>query len=214
MKKLVVIGDGGHSKVVRDIVLAGNEYEWVGTLDDKYASFIEKDGRFSGPIHTVDRILERFGSQVYFVIAIGSNRIRKAVAEQLEIYDVKYAVLVHPSAIIGSNVNFMPGTVVMPGAIVNSSASIHTHCIINTNAVVEHDCILYSYVHLSPGAILAGNVTVLEGASIGIGAKMIPSVSAGEWSTVGAGAVVIKDIPPCCTAIGVPASPMKHIKSL
>jgi acetyltransferase EpsM len=97
----------------------------------------------------------------------------------------------------------------MAGVIVNASVEIGNHCIINTAAVIEHDCTIKDYVHICPNATLAGNVTIGEGAQIGVGAKVIQGVKIGKWSIIGAGAVVTKDIPDNCTAVGIPAKPIK-----
>jgi acetyltransferase EpsM len=211
MKKLVVIGDGGHSKVVRDVVKADNKYDCIGILDDKYKALINKAGIYHGPIQSIAELIS-IEEDVFFVIAIGDNSIRKKIVNNLSDMNVNFASLIHPSAIIGSNVEIMPGTVIMPGAIINSSTIIQEHCIINSNAVVEHDNTIESFVHVSPGAVLAGNVTIQVGSHIGIGANIIPSISIGKWAVIGSGGVVIKDLPSNCTAVGNPARIIKMHK--
>jgi sugar O-acyltransferase (sialic acid O-acetyltransferase NeuD family) len=212
MKKLVVIGDGGHSKVVKDIVKADNKYECIGTLDDKFSTLINADGKYYGPIQSVETIISK-EKDVFFLIAVGDNLIRKNIVNALSGLNVNFASLIHPSAIIGSDVEIKPGTVIMPSAIINSSTIIQEHCIINSNVVIEHDNIIGSYVHISPGATLAGNVTIQEGTHIGIGANIIPSINIGEWTVVGAGGVVIKALPSNCTAVGNPTRIIKMHQS-
>lgn len=140
-----------------------------------------------------------------FVIGIGSNAVRKRIAEQ---YPVNWATLVHPSAQIAINVKLGAGSLVMAGAIINASAGVGAHCIINTGAIVEHDNVLEDYVHISPRAALAGTVHIGEATHIGIGAVVRNNINICGGCVIGAGAVVVEDIDSSGTYIGVPARKM------
>ena len=137
-----------------------------------------------------------------FVIAIGSNAVRKKIAET---YRVNWVRLIHPSAQIALQTAIGVGTVVMAGAVVNTCDEVGKHCIVNTGAVVEHDNHLEDYVHVSPRAVLGGTVRVGEGTHIGIGAVVRNSIEICSDCVIGAGAVVVKDIQQSGTYIGVPA---------
>lgn len=82
-------------------------------------------------------------------------------------------------------------------------------CFVNTGAIVEHDCELEDYVHVAPNATLGGNVKVGTKSHIGIGDTVIQNVTIGKNVIVGAGAVILNDIPDNCTAVGIPAKPIK-----
>lgn len=209
-QEVVIIGDGGHSQVIQDIIYASPyKYEIVGILDDKYKKVINDNGKIYGPVHFA---LSLFGdnSSIKFIIAIGNNEIRKKIFNELRIPLVNYPILIHPSSVIGSNVELGNGTVVMPNTTINAGTKIGNHSIINTGSVVEHDNIIESYVHISPMVGLAGSVKVKEGTHLGIGAKAIPKVEIGSWTTVGAGSVIINSLPDNCTAVGIPAIPIKY----
>ncbi len=208
MKKLVLIGGGGHGKVVLDVMRAQGEYGLAGIGDDKYTHSFSQDGILHGPVADLAELLRDDDCRLF--IAIGSNRTRRAVMERLGYPESRYAVLIHPRATLGSGVTIGGGSVVMPGAVINHGARIGAQCIINTGAIVEHENALGSFVHVSPSAALAGDVTVGEGTHIGLGAKVIEGLTIGGWSTLGAGAVAVHDIPAQCTAVGVPAKPIKY----
>ncbi|AZV45329.1 hypothetical protein BAOM_4751 [Peribacillus asahii] len=204
MKPIIVIGEGGHSKVIQDIISASGVYTIIAILDDKYTELFEKDGIKIGPISEFSKL-----ESSEAIIAIGSNHIRKKIVERLEC--VTYATLIHPSAIISPSANIAEGTVVMAGSIINADTIIGKHAIINSLAVIEHDNNIRDYAHISPGAILTGNVQVGEGTHIGAGVTIIPGKNVGNWSIIGAGATVVQDIPNDVTAVGIPAKVLKHL---
>ncbi|MFC3884789.1 acetyltransferase [Bacillus songklensis] len=202
--KIVIVGKGGHSKVIKDIILSNKEYKIVAYLDDRYEDVTMIDGMYYGPIMAAQKMIGYF-DDLKFVIAIGNNKIRKSIVGQLALSERDYATLIHSKAVISPSAKIGSGTVVMASAVINTDAEIGHHAIINTNAVVEHDNKIGDFVHISPGATLTGSVTVGEGTHIGACAVVIPNVQIEEWSVVGAGATVIHDIPTNCTAVGTPA---------
>ncbi|MCQ6275285.1 acetyltransferase [Bacillus sp. V3B] len=202
--RLAIIGQGGHSKVIQDIILAIRDIEIIGYFDDKYNHSYVHQGIHYGPILSSKSLLDYF-EEIKFIIAIGNNRVRKMTVERLNLLDHDYAVLIHPSAIISSSAKVGYGSVIMANAVVNADADIGKYTIINTGSIVEHDTRVGDYAHISPKATLTGNVMVEEGTHIGAGATLIPQVSVGKWSTIGAGATVTRNIPSDCTAVGTPA---------
>lgn len=207
MDNIIIIGAGGHSKVVQDIVRSLNQYKIYAILDDAFSTTVEKEGIIYSSIHYLRKLNV---NNYYFVIAIGDNRVRQNIAKRISIPSSQYATLIHPSVVISESSNIAKGTVVMPNAVINAHSNIGQHCIINSNAVVEHDNFLEDLVHISPGVVLSGGVKVGEGSHIGSGSVTIPNIKIGSWSTIGAGAVVIKNIPKYVTAVGVPAKIIKE----
>ena len=200
-KKLVIIGASGHGKVIADIALR-NGYEIVGFLDDNDA--LKEIVGF--PVLVGVSEIPRYQMECEFIIAIGSNQIREMIAKQ---YAVKWAILIHPTAVIGMDVQIEVGTVVMANAVINPSARIGKHCIINTGAVIEHDNFLQDYVHVSPNATLAGTVHVGERVHVGVGVCVKNNTSIAADVTIGAGAAVVKDITEAGVYVGVPTRRMR-----
>lgn len=195
--RLVIIGAGGHGKVVADIALK-NGYTDIVFVDDNVT-----EGCMSFPVICRMTEIEKLnGIKSDFIIAIGNNEIRKRIAEQ---YKLNWVTLIHPSAQIGVNVKFDLGTVVMAGAVINSDASVGKHCIINSCAIVEHDNTIEDYVHISPNVALGGTVRIGERTHIGIGAIVRNNIEICSKCTIGAGAVVVKAISDSATYVGVPA---------
>lgn len=197
-ERLVIIGAGGHGKVVADIALK-NGYTDICFVDDN-----EKCDVMGFPvIGSIDETENLNDGKTDFIIGIGNNAVRKRIAEK---YDVNWVTIVHPSAQIASHVTIGLGTVVMANAVANPCTTIGKHCIINTSAVVEHDNSIEDYVHISPGVKLSGNVAIGKNTWIGTGASVINNVKICEGTVVGAGSVVVDSINKRGTYFGVVSS--------
>jgi len=210
--KLVLIGGGGHCKVVISILEKIGTFEIVGISDrpEKLNTFI-----LDIPINCTDTDLVRLFKNddvPYALITLGSVGIsqkRQELFNMTRRIGFYFPVIISPDAVVSEEVVIGSGTVVMPGAIVNSGSVIGSNCIINTGAIIEHDCRIGDYTHIAPGATLSGGVEVGDAAHIGAGATVIQSVSIGAKSIVGAGSVVIKSIPASMVVAGVPAAQIR-----
>lgn len=205
---IIVIGGGGHAKVVVSTVSElGVEILAVCDQDPL------KQGQYLGNVKIVGPVSDTGISNCRrAVIAIGNNRIRQAIEKKLDSFD--WIKAIHPRAYVHPSVTIGEGTVIFAGAAIQPDTVIGRHCIINTNSNIDHDCIIGDYSHIGPGVSLAGNVTVEEGALLGVGAVAIMGVKVGKWSIVGAGAAVVRNIPDNVTAVGVPARILKNPDSI
>ncbi|WP_055668132.1 acetyltransferase [Desnuesiella massiliensis] len=208
-KKIVLLGAGGHCKVIIDIIKSTSQYEIIGITDKNV-----RRSTLDIPILGDDNILENLyknGIEYAFIClgAIDNLSLRNNLYKMLKNIGFKIPVLIHKNAIISQNVSIGEGTCIMPGAIVNSGAYIGENCIINTGSVIEHDCKIQNNTHISPKVCLGGGVKIGYNSHIGIGANIIQGISIGNDVTIGVGAVVINNLEDNCTAVGVPAKPIK-----
>lgn len=204
-ESFLVVGAGGHAKVVIDALLRSGSLV-LGCYDDNPALIGSEPVpgiRVVGRSSQAERDWTK-GRKV--IVAIGENRLRRRLSS---LWNVEYGVAVAPSAVLGRGVAIGPGSMILPSATVNIDAVIGAHAILNTSCSVDHDCRIGDYVHIAPGCHLGGNVVVGEGAFIGIGTAVIPGVRIGRWSVVGAGTVVTRDVPDNSTAVGVPVKVIK-----
>ena len=199
MNRLIIIGAGGHGRVVADIARL-NGYNDIRFLDDS-------DISVSGGYHVVGKVDEyvKYTDNSDFIVAIGNNKVRRNILETVQKNGANIVTLIHPAAVIAENVNIGKGSVVMSGAVVNCGTVIGVGVIINTCSSVDHDCIVEDYVHISVGSHLAGTVKIGECTMIGAGATVINNISICENCVIGAGAVVVKNIKEKGTYVGVPA---------
>jgi sugar O-acyltransferase (sialic acid O-acetyltransferase NeuD family) len=198
---VVLLGAGGHAKVVYDAMLAANLCVRIEVRDDdasRRGSAFLGQGVMS-PIGPVDKL----GRHVH--VAIGENRARAELARQCVRAGKELVRVVHPSAIVSGHAEVAPGAFIAAGAVVAPAAHVAECAIINHGAVVDHDCAVGAYAHVAPNATLGGGVKVGEGALIGAGAVLLPGVSVGKWAIVGAGAVVTRPVAEGATVLGAPA---------
>jgi sugar O-acyltransferase (sialic acid O-acetyltransferase NeuD family) len=203
--ELVVVGAGGHAKVVVATARAAGHHV-VAIVDDAPARWGESllGVPISGP---AARILDDPDARV--VLAIGDNAARRRLASTARCWFVS---VVHPSAVVDPTVSLGDGSVVFAGAVIQPDTRIGAHAIVNTGASIDHDCVLGDAVHVAPGTRLAGNVALGDEVFLGIGTVVIPGISIGARTTVGAGAAVVTDLPADVVAVGVPARPLRPLR--
>ncbi|WP_430535529.1 acetyltransferase [Listeria rocourtiae] len=200
MRNVIIVGDGGHSKVVRECLEQQGVYTITGILDNKYTSYEEKGGQFHAPFSDFEQFKNE---ETLWFIAIGDNKARAEVAAKLG--DVSYATIIHPTAIVSKTAMIEPGSIIMPLAVIQPDSVIGSHTIINTGAIIEHDVIISEAAHVSPRATVTGGVKIGARVHVGASAVVNPGLHLGDYSIIGAGAVVVGDTEPGGTYVGVPA---------
>lgn len=200
-EKLLIIGAGGHGRVVADIAQRMNKWQTISFLDDDESLKSSMGLDVIGNSADVFKYLNHYD----IFVAIGNNAIREKIQVKLETKGASIPVLVHPNAVISDKVMLGGGTVVMAGAVINCCTKIGKGCIINTGATIDHDNIIEDYAHVSPGVHTAGTVRIGKGTWLGIGSVISNNINITDWCKVGAGAVVIESINENGTFIGVPA---------
>lgn len=196
-EKLVIIGAGGHAKVCYDIAKLMDQWNEIIILDD---NSINDYFKITGPINTFSEYI----NDSEFFIAIGDNNIREKITTNLLDLKAKITTLIHPNAVIASDVRVGLGSVVMAGVVINSATRIGLGCIINTTVSIDHDNNISNYVHISPGACLSGSISIGELTWIGTGTTIINNINIGDSIIIGAGSLVIKNISEEGTYFGVP----------
>lgn len=199
---MVVIGAGGHAKVVVELARSCG-FEVVGCLDADDTPRLVVGAPVIGKDDMASSLLSdgvRFAA-----LGIGNNRVRERIGGALEALGFTLPALISPNAVVSPSAEVEQGAIVMPGAVLNAECRIGPFSIINTSASVDHDCHLGSAVHLGPGSRLAGSIVVGDRAMIGVGSAVAPGISIGADAMLGAGATAIHDIPPNAIAVGTPA---------
>lgn len=197
--RLLIIGAGGHGRVVADAALCAG-WRDVAFLDDDPLQKESGGLPVLGPVSTAVEYQD-----ADFVIAIGNTEVRQRAQDALEKQGLRIATVIQPSAVISPNATIGVGSVVMAGAVINAGARVGRGCIVNTCASIDHDCAIGDFCHISVGAHLAGMVSMGEKTWVGIGAVVSNDLSICGDCTIGAGAVVIRDIDRPGTYVGVPA---------
>jgi sugar O-acyltransferase (sialic acid O-acetyltransferase NeuD family) len=208
--RTLVLGAGGHGRVVLDILLQTGRHEVVGFLDNN----AEIHGRRIDGIPVLGALddLSRFAAELDIagaIVAIGDNGVRRGLARRVDAAGIDLLNAIHPSATLAHNATLGRNVVIAAGVVVCAHCQIGDSVILNTGCIVDHQTMIGEGSHVCPGVRIAGRVKVEPGTFIGIGATIIPKVTLGCESIIGAGSVVIEDVPPLATVVGVPARRVK-----
>lgn len=212
---LVIVGAGGHAKVLADLIKAEGRFRLYGAVDAKPAGPAARLSRLT--IIGDDAMLPRLKKQGvrHATVGIGANprtAPRAANRRALTLLGFELPALVHPRAIVSPGAILSPGVQVMAGAIINPGARIGAGCVINTGAIIEHDCEIGPDAFVAPGAVIGGEAMIGDSSFIGLGARINPGIVIGPRAVVGSGAVVVKDVRAGATVTGVPAREMRKGK--
>jgi len=212
MRKVVIIGAGGHGRETLEVLLscreAGEAVEPFGFIDENP----ELWGRFIRglPVLGDFRWFQGVDRRDFEVVcAIGDPHVCVRWVQKARDLGLRFGRVISPRAWVASDAHVGQGVILFPNVVVSTGVSIGDHVTLNVAATVGHDTEVRDFCHIGPGAHLAGNVKVGEGCFIGMGTHIVQGVSIGAWSVIGAGAVVLHDIPSHVTAVGVPARVVK-----
>src|SRR5690606_14461477 len=147
---------------------------------------------------------------ISYAIVVGEPSTRKKIVEKLEGPGVRFPNLIHPGVLLGSDAfSLGKGNIICAGCIISVNIDTLDFVILNLSCTFGHDTVINSYSSFMPSVNISGEVVIEEGVYVGTGAKIINQLEIGEYSIVGAGAVVAKSLPAYCTAVGIPAKPIK-----
>ncbi|MDD4927925.1 MAG: acetyltransferase [Gallionella sp.] len=208
MRALLIVGAGGHGKVVADAALETGKWKEIIFLDDAWP--VKKENghwHVYGKAGQFEHWLEKCDSAI---VAIGDNHLRMVLQSKLIDSGFKMATIIHPSAQVSRFARLGAGCVVCANAVVNVDSAVGEAVIINTGATVDHDCRLGDAVHIAPGTNLGGGVAVGDYSLVAIGAAVRNYVTIGREVTIGAGATVLSNIEDGVTAVGTPARPINQ----
>jgi sugar O-acyltransferase (sialic acid O-acetyltransferase NeuD family) len=208
--RVLILGAGGHGRVVLDILLQARRHEVLGFLDNNPDMHGRRvDGiPVRGGLHDLEHLREELDVGGV-IIAIGDNGARRGLARQIEQAGIELVSAVHPSATLAHNATIGRNVVIAAGVVVCANCQIGDSVILNTGCIIDHQTMIGEGSHICPGVRLAGRVKVEPGVFVGIGATVVPMVTLGCEAVVGAGAVVLEDVLPMATVAGVPARPIR-----
>lgn len=204
-KPVIVIGAGGHAKVLVDALLAGN-VDLIGITDNDPAKV--GDRLLGVTVLGSDDVLANYPPNVAdLVLGVGSVRvseIRQKIFAHFKMAGYQFRTIVHPSAVIAREVVLGEGCQVMAGAIIQAGSHLGENILVNTRASIDHDCRIGDHVHLGPGTTLCANVSIGEGCHVGSGATITQGIRLGRNVQVGAGALILRNCEDTTCHLGVP----------
>ncbi|NIF04299.1 acetyltransferase [Chryseobacterium sp. Tr-659] len=210
MKKIAIIGAGGFGREVKMLIDHINqkekEFEVLGFYDDKHYDHDINGVPYLGKIEKINEVTD----PLCIAVAIGDPKTKKKIIQGINNTNIEFPTLIHPSVIIGQdNTKIGKGNIICAGVIITVDIKIEDFVILNLSCTVGHDTVIKNYSSFMPTVNISGEVIINEAVYVGTGAKIINLLEIGENTIVGAGAVVYKSLPANCTAVGIPAKPIK-----
>jgi len=208
MSALLIVGAGGHGKIVADLARELGRWNRIAFLDDKFpGSDFVNEWEILGRIADAPRFLAEFPEAI---VAIGANAVRLEVLRKMLEMGYRSPALIHPAAVVSRSATLGVGTVVCVQAAVDIDSEVGMGVIVNAGSTIAHDCRIGDGVHVSPGGRVSGGVTLGSCTWVGSGAVIKEKVTIGNKVVVGAGSVVIRDLQHHVTVVGVPGRIIRH----
>lgn len=215
MKNILIFGASGHAKMIIDIIEKNNNYRIKGFIDSyKPLNEVISDYKIIGRLNDIPDLIKVLNIDG-IVIAIGDNYTRQKVTVDIKNVDsqLKFVSIIHPSAVIASDVIIDDGSVIMANTVVNAGAKIGKNCIINTASTLGHDSVMQDFSSLASGVTIAGGVKIGICSAICLRAILIQNIVIGNNTVIGAGSLVLKSIGNLKQAFGSPIDTIKDRKA-
>jgi sugar O-acyltransferase (sialic acid O-acetyltransferase NeuD family) len=206
-KKLIIVGAGGHARVVIDAA-ENSGLRINGIIDINYKD--QNESVLKYPVLGDFSVLNQFDpKEKVIIVAIGDEHKRADYFYRIEKLGFDIATIIHPTATISKHATLGKGVFINTGVIINAKAVIGDNAIINTGAIVDHEVIIGKHSQVGPGAKIGGRVSIGDFTFIGIGACVIDKIKIGNNAVIGAGSVIVKDVESDSTVVGIPGKRIK-----
>ena len=211
--KLLILGSGGHGKVVADVAEKSNLFQEISFLDNDFLTFngrkLVNSKKVIGEIS--EQNIQKYSSEFTDAfVGIGDNRIRMKWLKIINKIGLNIPTIVDPSAEISKYASLEKGSFINTNVVIQCNTKIEFGSILNTSCTIDHDSIIGEGTHISPGVNVAGNVNIGKFCWIGIGSKIIQNIHIGDNVTVGGGSLVLKDVPKNMKVFGSPINVFKE----
>ena len=214
MKEILIFGSGLHSKVILSEIIQIKGYRVIGFVDEniKKGTIIEnyknKKYKVVSNIKGINKLLNK---NTFGIIGIGSNFIRKKVAEEInKIYkNFNWATIISINSAINGNVRIGKGSIIVSGSVINTGTKIGEHCLINTSSSIDHDNTFKNYSSTGPGVITGGNVKLGQCSYLGIGSTVKHRITIQDNTIIGAQSLVLKNCDKNSIYFGIPAKKIR-----
>ena len=214
MKEILIFGSESHSRIILSEIIQIKGYRVIGFIDEnlKKETIIEtyknKKYKVVSNIKGINKLLNK---NTFGIIGIGSNFLRKKVAEKVnKIYkNFNWTTIISKNSTINRNVRIGKGSLIVSGSVINTGTKIGEHCLINTSSSIDHDNIFENYSSTGPNVTTGGNVELGQCSHLGIGSTVKNQISIGDNTIIGAQSMVLKNCNKNSVYYGIPAKKIR-----
>ena len=201
MSKILVFGAGGHSRVIQELIMQHGKHEIEAIVVSAILDPVTEN--WPAPVIAEPDLKKTTATQA--VLALGNTQLRERILKDiLKVRNFTFPSLVHPSAIVGQEVNLGSGCIIMAGCVVQRSVKIGDHSLIGAGSTLDYETEIGCFVNIGAGTHIGPKVKIGNLTNIDLGSTIVQNTEIGDESVVGAGSVVLKNIPANVTASGNP----------
>ena len=193
MKKIILIGGGGHCRSCIDVIEKEKKFKVLGIVDNKKNILIKKY-KLIGSDKDLNKISKKIKNAIITIGHIKNSDLRERLYKKLIKLKFNLPLVISPLAYVSKNALVGAGTIIMHRALININAKIGKNCIINTGAIIEHDVVIGDNCHISTGSIINGGVTIEKNSFIGSNAVVKQNIKIGKNSFVNANLFIKKKL--------------------
>jgi sugar O-acyltransferase (sialic acid O-acetyltransferase NeuD family) len=207
MKDIIILGSGGHAKVVIDILERMNKYRIIGVTSVS----LEKGSSFLGyPVLGDDTVLPAYKEKGINLVAMGlggykNNDGRRNLYFFAKEKGFQFVNAIHSASVISNSAILGEGVTIFAGVILNTEVKVGNNVIVATGSTVDHETVIEDHVLVSAGVTIGAYVHIKEGALLALGSKIISGIQIGKDSLIAAGAVVVNNLTDNSRVYGIPA---------
>ena len=199
---LIIIGSGGHSNSVMEVIEETKIYNNIFFVDDNYERLKNlSNKKFLGKVRDLKKF-KKYSSSVF--VALGDNSIRESIIKKVLDYNFKLINVISNTSLVSSSVKLSKGIFIGKSCVINANTKIGKGSIINTNSSIDHDCKIGNFCHIAPGCLLLGDVKISNNTFLGARTTVLNNVSIGQKSKIGAVSLVNKNLNKYSVGFGIP----------
>jgi sugar O-acyltransferase (sialic acid O-acetyltransferase NeuD family) len=205
-RQLIIINAGSFGREVctwaRQAIRAGAPFELKGFLDSR----LDALDRFAYelPILASPESYLPAADDV-FLCAVGAPHIKQRYCALMEQKGASFATLIHPTAVIGHDVQIGEGSILGPFTQLSCDIRLGRHVAFGTHSNTAHDTRIGDFSQISGSCEINGHAVLEEGVFLGSHATILPRARVGAWAYVGAASVVLRRVAPGVKVFGNPA---------
>tara|TARA_Y100000389_G_scaffold204802_1_gene259755 strand:- start:8657 stop:9238 length:582 start_codon:yes stop_codon:yes gene_type:complete len=193
MKKILLIGAGGHAKSCVDIIESEKKFKIVGFVDN------EKKGKILNyKIIGNDALLVSLLKKIkYAFVTVGhlyQPNIRIKIYNKLKKIGFKLPIIKSPFSKISKYASIGEGTIIMHGSIIYPGVKIGKNCILNSQSLIEHDVKIGDFSHLSTNCTINGEVQIGNNCFVGSSSVIKEGLRIRSYSFIKANSLIKKNL--------------------
>ncbi|MGJ7919527.1 acetyltransferase [Neobacillus sp. LXY-4] len=204
MKKVIIVGAGGLGRMIYSWLpdFSDEDLEPIGFISDRLD--LLEGYNYDIPILSTIKEYQPQDDHV-LVMAIANPIDKLEIAKDLEDRGASFKSLIHPTALVGKNVEIGKGSVVCPRAILTCDIKIGDYVLLNLGVTIGHDVQIGDGCTINSHSDVTGSAKLSTGVFLGSHAVVMPGVKVKDFAKIGAGSVVIKQVSSATTVFGIPA---------